>query len=167
MSISPVIFIFSAYLTSYPLLLFLSISPGTFIFSTYLSSFSVSFLLPISPVTFIFSSILFFSFLEPTSLFGCRGYNDIALSHCLWVCESFIFFSPVLLFWSLQVSLTVEVTMTLHLVIASGFVNRQRLHWHSTKLMPLGFWIIAGCNDIAFVHCNCDWKKQRLQWHCT
>ena len=33
--------------------------------------------------------------------------------------------------------------------------------------MPLGFWIIAGCNDIAFVHCNCDWKKQRLQWHCT
>ena len=30
--------------------------------------------------------------------------------------------------WSLTVFVTVEVTMTLHLVIASRFVNRQRLH---------------------------------------
>ena len=34
--------------------------------------------------------------------------------------------------------------------------------------MPLGFWKIAGCNDIAFFHCNWDcYKKQRLHWHCT
>ena len=77
------------HLSSYPVFLFLTISPATFIFSTYLSSYSVSILLPISPVTFIFSSIQssFFWRLEPTSLFDCRGYNYIALSHCLWVCE--------------------------------------------------------------------------------
>ena len=89
LSLSAMTFIFSPHLSSYPVFLFLTISPATFIFSTYLSSYSVSILLPISPVTFIFSSIQssFFWRLEPTSLFDCRGYNDIALSHCLWVCE--------------------------------------------------------------------------------
>ena len=61
--------------------------------------------------------------------------------------------------WRPTVFVTVDVTMTLHWVIASKFVTRQRLHWHSTKSMPLGFWIILGCNDIAFVHCNCDCEK--------
>ena len=28
--------------------------------------------------------------------------------------------------------------------------------------MPLGFLIIAGCNDIAFVHCHWDCEKSRV-----
>ena len=132
-------------------------------FSVYLSCdfhlFCLSYLLSTRPFSVYLSwdfHLFYLSFLLFRSLL-------LPISPVTFIFSSILFF----LFWSLPVSLTVEVTTTFHLVMASGFVNMQRLHWHNTKSVPLDFWIIAGCNDIAFVHCNCDWKKQRLQWHCT
>ena len=120
---SPVAFIPSPHLSSYPAFFpYLSCDFQSFS-SVLLSSLFIS-LRQLSLLSFLLTSLSFpVYFLRLSALL----FTFLPIRRTRWSGPQGV--TPFLFSaWSLTVSVTVEVTMTLHQVIASRFVNKQRLH---------------------------------------